>query len=149
MAPADSSSAFSVAAIFRKCECYHILYVVHNFFQQIHCDKRAFLFLVSPVSVFDQHLEEDHNVNRLKDSITLWTSICSSKLLAKTQLILFLNKCDLLKRKLKRGIKVNKYLPSFGDQPNELTTVVKCKSYSELLMNSLMELFIGRFPRNI
>lgn len=31
MAPADSSSAFSVAAIFRKCECYHILYVVHNF----------------------------------------------------------------------------------------------------------------------
>jgi hypothetical protein len=95
-------------------------------------DKRGFGFFsfppVSPVSVFDQRLEEDHSVNRLEDSIILWTSICASKLLAKTQLILFLNKCDLLRRKLKRGIKVNQYLPSFGDRPNEVMTVVKCKS---------------------
>ena len=97
-------------------------------FQPIKLDKRAFRFPVSPVSVFDQQLEEDYNVNRLEDSITLWTSICSSKLLAKTQLILFLNKCDLLRRKLKRGIKVNKYLPNFGDRPNEVMPVVKCKS---------------------
>ena len=83
---------------------------------------------VSPVSVFDQRLEEDHSVNRLEDSIILWTSICESKLLAKTQLILFLNKCDLLRRKLRRGIKVNQFLPSFGDRLNDVTTVVKCKS---------------------
>jgi len=98
------------------------------FFQGIKLDKRAFGFSVSPVSVFDQRLEEDHNVNRLEDSTILWTSICSSKLLAKTQLILFLNKCDLLRRKLKRGIKVNQHLPSFGDRPNEVMSVVKCKS---------------------
>ena len=85
-------------------------------------------FPVSPVSVFDQRLEEDSSVNRLEDSITLWKSICSSKILAKTQLILFLNKCDILSRKLKRGIKVNKHIPSFGDRPNEVMTVVKCKS---------------------
>ena len=85
---------------------------------------------MSPVSVFDQRLEEDHSVNRLEDSIILWTSICASKLLAKTQLILFLNKCDLLRRKLKRGIKVNQFLPSFGDRQNELMTVIKCKSPS-------------------
>ena len=137
-----------MAAILRKCECYHILCVFHNFLQQIKLDKRAFRFSVSPVSVFDQRLEEDYNINRLEDSITMWTSICSSKLLAKTQLILFLNKCDLLRRKLKRGIKVNKYLPSFGDRPNEVMTVVKCKSF-KLLMNNLMELSIGRFPRDI
>lgn len=83
---------------------------------------------MSPVSVFDQRLEEDHSVNRLEDSIILWTSICSSKLLARTQLILFLNKCDLLRRKLKRGVKVNQFLPSFGDRPNEVTSVVKCES---------------------
>ncbi|TFK75692.1 heterotrimeric G protein alpha subunit [Pluteus cervinus] len=84
----------------------------------------AIIFL-SPVSVFDQRLEEDSRVNRLEDSIILWTSICSSKLLAKTQLILFLNKCDLLRRKLKRGIKVKHYLPSYGDRPNEVIPVVK------------------------
>ncbi|KAF8803373.1 heterotrimeric G protein alpha subunit [Phlegmacium glaucopus] len=88
-------------------------------------DSVNVIIFLSPVSVFDQRLEEDHNVNRLEDSIILWTSICSSKLLAKTQLILFLNKCDLLRRKLKRGIKVKQFLPSFGDRPNEVMTVVK------------------------
>ena len=90
-------------------------------------DKPGF-FSVAPVSVFDQRLEEDHTVNRLEDSIILWTSICASKLLAKTQLILFLNKCDLLRRKLKRGVQVNQFLPSFGDRENDVMTVVKCKS---------------------
>ena len=99
-------------------------------FQRIGLDEHAFRFSVSPVSVFDQRLEEDDSVNRLEDSLTLWTSVCSSKLLAKTQLILFLNKCDLLRRKLKRGIQINKFLPSFGDRPNEVITVVKCKSFN-------------------
>ncbi|EDR10358.1 G-protein alpha subunit CPG-3 [Laccaria bicolor S238N-H82] len=79
----------------------------------------------SPISVFDQRLEEDSRVNRLEDSINLWTSICSSKLLAKTQLILFLNKCDLLRKKLKRGVRVNQYLPSYGDRPNEVNPVIR------------------------
>ena len=83
---------------------------------------------VSPVSVFDQRLEEDPRVNRLEDSILLWTSICSSPLLSKVQLVLFLNKCDLLRRKLRRGIRVNQYLPSYGDRANEVMTVVKCTS---------------------
>ena len=94
------------------------------------------LTLVSPVSVFDQRLEEDSRVNRLEDSILLWTSICSSKLLARTQLILFLNKCDLLRRKLKRGVKVAQYLPSYGDRPNDVMTVVKCEFSSESPMSS-------------
>jgi len=88
-------------------------------------DNVNVIIFLSPVSVFDQRLEEDHSVNRLEDSIILWTSICASKLLAKTQLILFLNKCDLLRRKLKRGVKVNQFLPSFGDRPNEVMAVVK------------------------
>ncbi|KIM41553.1 hypothetical protein M413DRAFT_11089 [Hebeloma cylindrosporum] len=88
-------------------------------------DNVNVIIFLSPVSVFDQRLDEDPSVNRLEDSIILWTAICSSKLLAKTQLILFLNKCDLLRRKLKRGVKVNQYLPSFGDRQNEIITVVK------------------------
>ncbi|KAF8892959.1 heterotrimeric G protein alpha subunit [Infundibulicybe gibba] len=88
-------------------------------------DSVNVIIFLSPVSVFDQRLEEDPRVNRLEDSIILWKSICSSKLLAKTQLILFLNKCDLLRRKLKRGVKVSMYLPSYGDRPNEVIPVVK------------------------
>ena len=43
-------------------------------------------------------------------------------------MVVFLNKCDLLKRKLKSGVMVNKYLPSYGNRPNDLQTVVKCES---------------------
>lgn len=84
----------------------------------------AIIFL-TPVSVFDENLWEDPNVNRLQDSTELWTAICSSKLLARTQIIHFLNKCDLLHRKLKRGAALNRYLPSYGDRPNEVSSVVK------------------------
>ncbi|KAF5392833.1 hypothetical protein D9757_000975 [Collybiopsis confluens] len=83
------------------------------------------IIFLSPVSCFDERLDEDRRVNRLEDSIILWRSICSSKLLTKTQLILFMNKCDLLKRKLKNGILVKDYLISYGERPNEVMEFVK------------------------
>lgn len=88
------------------------------------------IIFLCPVSCFDERLEEDYSVNRLEDSTILWRSICSSKLLARTQLILFMNKCDLLKRKLKRGVQVKKYLPSYGDRPNDVTNVVRCRGFA-------------------
>jgi hypothetical protein len=78
------------------------------------------------VSCFDERLLEDPTVNRLEDSFLLWRAICSSKLLAKATLILFLNKCDLLKGKLKSGIKVQPFLPSFGERANDAPTVLGC-----------------------
>ncbi|KAF8958910.1 guanine nucleotide binding protein, alpha subunit [Flammula alnicola] len=81
--------------------------------------------IIFPVSCFDERLSEDSKVNRLEDSFLLWRKICSSKLLAKATMILFLNKCDLLKRKLKSGVQVKTYLPSFGSRSNDVGTVVK------------------------
>ncbi len=83
---------------------------------------------MSPVSVFDERLEEDPRVNRLEDSITLWSSICETPLLANTQLILFLNKCDLLQNKLDAGVEVVNHIPSYCKRPNDLKCVVKCAS---------------------
>ena len=34
---------------------------------------------------------------------------------------------DILQATLAAGIKVQKYVPSYGDQPNDVTHVVKCK----------------------
>ena len=59
----------------------------------------AIIFL-APISCFDQVLAEDQAVNRLEDSVLLWKSIVSNKLLAKTDIILFLNKIDVFKMKL-------------------------------------------------
>ncbi|KDQ25292.1 hypothetical protein PLEOSDRAFT_1045361 [Pleurotus ostreatus PC15] len=63
----------------------------------------AVIFL-APVSCFDERLDEDHKVNRLEDSFILWKAVVSTKLLQKTTMIVFLNKCDLLKKKLKSGV---------------------------------------------
>lgn len=101
----------------------------------------AIIFL-APLASFDQSLAEDKRVNRVEDSLLLWKSICSSKLLAKVhcyfplarplltfvkvELILFLNKCDLLAKKLESGTRLAKFVPSFKDHPNNQETVTKC-----------------------
>jgi len=87
-------------------------------------DANAIIF-IAPVSAFDQFLEEDPQVNRIDDSLKLFTHICSNALLKNVNLVLFLNKLDLLKEKLEKGTQVRKYMPSFGDRPNDLKTVMK------------------------
>ena len=57
----------------------------------------------------------------------LWQAVCSNKLLEKVEIVLFMNKCDILDRKLKSGIRLSKYLRSFGVRPNDLDTAQKCK----------------------
>ncbi|TFL03021.1 guanine nucleotide binding protein, alpha subunit [Pterulicium gracile] len=80
-------------------------------------DATAVIFL-APISAFDQYLEEDPRTNRIDDSLQLFTAICSNKLLKNSHLVLLLNKADLLKKKLEAGIKVRKYITSYGDRPN-------------------------------
>ncbi|KAJ7124991.1 guanine nucleotide-binding protein alpha-4 subunit [Mycena epipterygia] len=81
-------------------------------------DMDAIIFL-APLSCFDQVLAEDESVNRLEDSILLWKAIVSSPLLKDTSLILFLNKCDILKAKLASGQRFGEYVVSYGDRPND------------------------------
>ncbi|SJL11623.1 uncharacterized protein ARMOST_15029 [Armillaria ostoyae] len=84
----------------------------------------AIIFL-APISGFDQVLSEDRTVNRLEDSVLLWKAVCQNKLLANVDLVLFLNKCDILESKLKSGIRLSKYVRSYGDRENDLDTVSK------------------------
>ncbi|KAK0200793.1 guanine nucleotide binding protein, alpha subunit [Desarmillaria ectypa] len=89
-------------------------------------DVDAIIFLaLLVVSCFDEKLAEDRRVNRLEDSYMLWKSVCSCKLLSRTQIILFLNKCDLLQAKLARGVKIRDCVPSYGDRANNLNTATK------------------------
>lgn len=85
----------------------------------------AIIFL-APISCFDERLQEDPRVNRLEDSFILWKAICSSKLLSRTTLIIFLNKVDILENKIANGVMVNQFLPSYGDRPNDTQSIVKC-----------------------
>ncbi|KAH9041509.1 G-alpha-domain-containing protein [Lactarius deliciosus] len=61
----------------------------------------------------------------LEDSVLLWKGICQNKLLAKVDLVLFLNKCDILQRKLDSGIRLARYVKSYDDRPNDMETASK------------------------
>ncbi|KAI9442671.1 G-alpha-domain-containing protein [Lactarius indigo] len=87
-------------------------------------DVQAIIFL-APISVFDERIEGEGGLNRLEDSIKFWTTICKSKLLAKVELVLFLNKCDILERKLARGVSMKRYIPTYGDRANDMPTASK------------------------
>ncbi|KAH7868644.1 guanine nucleotide binding protein, alpha subunit [Lentinula edodes] len=86
-------------------------------------DSHAILFL-APL-VFNQMLEEDPRVNRLEDSLLLWKEICSNVLLANCNIIIFFNKMDILRRILESGVEVRKFVPSYGNAPNEVESVTK------------------------
>ncbi|RPD63398.1 G-protein alpha subunit [Lentinus tigrinus ALCF2SS1-7] len=86
------------------------------------CDAIIFL---APISCFDERLAEDRRINRLEDSFMLWKAVASSKLLAKTSIVLFLNKCDLLEQKLLNGVRIRDYVHSYGDRPNDIEHATK------------------------
>ncbi|KAJ7126795.1 guanine nucleotide-binding protein [Mycena epipterygia] len=88
-------------------------------------DTANAIIFVAPVSAFDQYLEEDPRTNRIDDSLQLFTQVCSNGLLKSVHLVLFLNKTDLLKAKIDNGLRVQKYITSFGDRTNDYETVVQ------------------------
>jgi GTPase SAR1 family protein len=62
-------------------------------------DVTAIIFVVA-VSAYDQVLEEDDTVNRITESLNLFDSICNDPAFKDAQIILFLNKTDILMKKL-------------------------------------------------
>ncbi|KAJ7460374.1 G-protein alpha subunit-domain-containing protein [Mycena galericulata] len=103
-------------------------------------DVDAIIFLAS-ISAFDQVLTEDSRVNRLADSLEVWKAIVSNKLLEKANMILFLNKVDILQAKLASGIRLADFLPSYGRRPNDFDSAsryVKHQFSSILKQSSLI-----------
>lgn len=51
--------------------------------------------------------------------------------------MLFLNKVDLLKEKIRKGVSIRKYLTSYGDRANDVPTLIKCM-YESSFFTSLV-----------
>ncbi|XP_061892826.1 guanine nucleotide binding protein (G protein) alpha v1 isoform X1 [Entelurus aequoreus] len=74
---------------------------------------QAVLFIVA-MSSYDMSLPEEPTVNRLQESLELFTSLCSNTLFNSTSVILFLNKTDLFQKKiLHSGRHLRLYISSF------------------------------------
>ncbi|KAL3068779.1 hypothetical protein niasHS_017345 [Heterodera schachtii] len=70
----------------------------------IHCfDHVQAIIFLSAISEFDQNSRESPTVNRLIESMRIFSTICNSRWFIKTCFILFLNKRDLFEQKIRQG----------------------------------------------
>lgn len=75
----------------------------------MHCfDGVTAVLYVCAISAFDQVLYEDRTINRIDESLHLFESIINSKWFRRTCIILFLNKDDLFKEKI-RNVSLSKW----------------------------------------
>jgi guanine nucleotide-binding protein G(i) subunit alpha len=79
----------------------------------IHCfdDVTAVLFIAA-LSAYDQMLFEDESTNRMKEALDLFDEVANSEHFENTAMILFLNKCDLFKEKIKT-VSLKEYFPDY------------------------------------
>ncbi|CAG8579033.1 9359_t:CDS:2 [Ambispora leptoticha] len=99
-------------------------------------DVNAIIFMAA-VSAFDQVLEEDSDVNRMRDSLQLFDTICNHPLFINTSIILFLNKIDILKKKIQK-VKVKDYFEEYKGA-NDFQSVTKFFQRQFLAKNSNTE----------
>lgn len=72
------------------------------------------LFLIS-CGDFDQMLREDPEQNRLQEALNLFRGVWQNRFLASAGLIVFLNKQDIMERKIRSGKNIADYFPEFEE----------------------------------
>ncbi|KAI8619822.1 G-protein alpha i subunit [Chytriomyces sp. MP71] len=85
-------------------------------------DVQAIIYLVA-LSSYDQRCFEDNTTNRITESLVLFHSLTHHPALKDTSIILFMNKIDIFKEKLKR-VTVSDYFPGFTG-PNDYENASK------------------------
>ncbi|EDW79238.1 uncharacterized protein Dwil_GK25662 [Drosophila willistoni] len=75
---------------------------------------QAVLFLIS-CSEFDQNLREDPTQNRLQEALKLFRAVWQNRFLSSAGLIVFLNKYDIMERKIRAGKHIVDYFPEFEE----------------------------------
>jgi len=86
----------------------------------IHCFENvtAVLF-VAAISAYDQVLYEDEQTNRMVESLGLFEKMCNNEWFENTAMILFLNKDDIFKEKIKE-IPLQNYFTNFKRKTENL-----------------------------
>ncbi|KAJ7135282.1 heterotrimeric G-protein alpha subunit, GPA3-like protein [Mycena crocata] len=80
----------------------------------IHCfESVTSIIFCTALSEYDQVLEEERRVNRMRESLYLFESVINSRWFLRTSVILFLNKIDVFKRKLPK-IPLGRFFPEYA-----------------------------------
>lgn len=81
----------------------------------------SILFLAAS-SEFDQVLFEDRQTNRLVESCNIFETIINNRAFVNVSIILFLNKMDLLEKKIQL-VNIQSFFPQFEGNPRKLADV--------------------------
>ena len=74
----------------------------------------AILFLCES-SGFNMKIREDNRTNRLQESLLVFEEVWNSRFLRESGFILFLNKQDILRNKIEKGIRIQDYFPEYSE----------------------------------
>lgn len=110
-----------------------------HYFENITC-----VLYVMAVSEYDQKLLEDENVNRMEELLHLFDTLCNSQWFQNTPFIIFLNKVDLLEKKLSK-LPVKNYFPDFKGRANNVDDAIAYfENRLKLLNHTNKQLYIHR-----
>eukprot|EP00698_Gefionella_okellyi_P014470 TRINITY_DN4013_c1_g5_i1.p1 TRINITY_DN4013_c1_g5~~TRINITY_DN4013_c1_g5_i1.p1 ORF type:complete len:157 (+),score=32.19 TRINITY_DN4013_c1_g5_i1:649-1119(+) len=108
----------------------------------IYCfqDVTAIIFCVS-LSEYDQQLVEDPTTNRMTESLVLFEEMANLSWFHNTPIILFLNKTDIFKEKLKKA-PLEHYFPDYagGEDYTQAADFIR-QQFMKLIRNPSKELY--------
>lgn len=94
------------------------------------------------LSEYDQMLLEEPRQNRLLESFQLWESVVNSKWFQKSSIVLFLNKRDIFRTKL-RSNPLQRYFPEYRP-PEGASEEQQYEHATEFLKNKFLSMNYGR-----
>ncbi|XP_030385989.1 guanine nucleotide-binding protein G(f) subunit alpha [Scaptodrosophila lebanonensis] len=110
---------------------------------------QAVLFLIS-CSEFDQNLREDSTQNRLQEALKLFRAVWQNRFLSSAGLIVFLNKYDIMERKIRAGKHIVDYFPEFEDfckRPQQDNCFDECDWTKMFIKQKLIDITQEPFKR--
>ncbi|XP_022215305.2 guanine nucleotide-binding protein G(f) subunit alpha [Drosophila obscura] len=111
---------------------------------------QAVLFLVS-CSEFDQNLREDPNQNRLEEALKLFRRVWQNRFLASAGLIVFINKYDIMERKIRAGKHIVDYFPEYDEfckRPQQDNCFDECDWTKMFIKQKLVDITQEPFKRH-
>ncbi|EDV21511.1 uncharacterized protein TRIADDRAFT_30457 [Trichoplax adhaerens] len=112
----------------------------------IHCfENVTAVIFCAALSAYDLVLQEDYFTNRMKESLNLFDSVCNNQWFKKTSIILFLNKTDIFKEKIRKS-PITTCFPEYnGTNSYEETTSYIQKKFISLNSNGKEKTIYSHF----
>jgi guanine nucleotide-binding protein subunit alpha len=106
-------------------------------------DNVTTLIFCVAISEYDHMLREEPRQNRLLESFQLWESVVNSKWFQRSSVVLFLNKKDIFRHKLRTN-PLPRYFPEYRPPDSFLSEEASYEHAAEFIKNKFLAMNYGR-----